>query len=121
VQYGQIKVDELTPRAADRVRVDLNALLAFDTSPEVEVYIRNLSCCGFCCSSSERLAIGSPVTLRIPELGQFPATIMWQLGADAGARFVTPLPLSTVLSIVLAVVKEQLEKHEPGESPEAAG
>lgn len=113
-------MEEFTPRAADRVRIDLDAFLAFDSSPEIKVFVRDLSSCGFCCQASGLLAIGSPVTLRIPGLGQFPATIAWQLGGDAGAKFVSPLPMSTVLSIVLAVVKDQLDSDGQGSRAEGA-
>ena len=116
----QNHADKFRPRNADRVRVDLNAFLTFDGSPEVPVYVRDLSSCGFCCRSPELLAIGTPVTLRIPDLGQFSGTIVWQLGADAGACFDSPLPLSTVLSIVLAVVKDHLDEDEPGSHAEGA-
>jgi hypothetical protein len=97
----------LKPRAVDRLRIDFPALLRFDKNPELPVFIQDFSSCGFRCESSSQLAIGSRVVLRIPKLGQFSATIAWQLGALAGARFDSPLSLPTMLSIVLAVIQEQ--------------
>jgi len=107
VHQNQTSFDSLKPRTVDRLRIDFHAFLRFEKNPELAVYIHDFSTSGFRCQSSEQLAIGSRVILRIPKLGQFSATVAWQLGAQAGARFDTPLPLQTMLSIVLAVVKEQ--------------
>lgn len=114
LQHSLRSIDGLKPRNVDRVRVDFDAYLTFDKAPELPVFIRDLSSQGFQCRCSERLAIGSSVTLRIPDIGQFSATVAWQLGVQAGARFDTPLPLPTVLSIVLAVVQEEPEVPEAG-------
>jgi len=113
VQHTPIRTEHLRPRAAERVRVDLDALLAFEDAPEVPVFVRDLSSHGFRCRCAEQLMIGSPVILHIPGVGQFPASIAWQLGAQAGVQFDSPLPLQTVLSVVLAVVKDALEAPPP--------
>lgn len=95
----------LRPRTAERIRVDFDAFVRFDRFPELPVYIEDFSSSGFRCRCTERLRIGSRVILRIPQVGQFPATIAWQIGLYAGARFDTPLPLQTVMAIVLAVME----------------
>jgi hypothetical protein len=107
VRHNQASFDALKPRTVDRLRVDFHAFLRFEKNPELAVYIQDFSTSGFRCQSNQQLAIGSRVILRIPKLGQFSATIAWQLGTQAGARFDTPLSLTTMLSIVLAVVQEQ--------------
>ena len=113
MHYTPVSTGLLRPRAAERVRVDLDAFLAFDNAPEVQVFVRDLSSHGFRCRCAEQLMIGSPAILHIPDVGRFPATIAWQLGMQAGVRFDAPLPLQTVLSVVLAVVKDALEAPPP--------
>lgn len=107
MRHHQASFDPLKPRTVDRLRIDFDAFLRFEKNPEVAVYIQDFSTRGFRCQSNQKLAIGSRVILRLPRLGQFSATIAWQLGGQAGARFDTPLSMSTMLSIVLAVVKDQ--------------
>ena len=107
MRHNHASFDALKPRTVDRLRVDFHAFLRFEQNPELAVYIQDFSTCGFRCQSNQQLTIGSRVVLRIPKLGQFSATVAWQLGTQAGARFDTPLALPTMLSIVLAVVQEQ--------------
>jgi hypothetical protein len=100
-------------RAADRVRLDLSAFLTIGNAAEVSVVISDFSSCGFSCRCAEPLAIGSAITLHIPDLGRFRATVVWQLGTKAGAQFEAPLPVATVLSVGLAVAHEQASRHDP--------
>lgn len=107
------QIEDLKPRAAGRVCVGFDALLRFDGRPELPVFILDFSSRGFQCRCSERLRIGSQVILHVPTLGQFSATIAWQLGVNAGARFDSPLPLDTLVSILVAVVQTEPQELQP--------
>jgi hypothetical protein len=102
-------------RKADRVRVDFEAFLTFESKLERPVVITDFSPSGFSCRSAEHLEIGSHIILQIPAMGQFLATIVWQLGDNAGARFDPPLPVSCVMSIILATVHKQRAVQDPDE------
>jgi len=121
VGYDSVKNQQLKLREADRVHVDLSAFLTLESSLELPVVVTDLSTCGFSCRADERLTIGSRVMLQVPNLGEFLATIIWQLGDNAGARFEPPLPVTRVMSIILTAVQEQRSIQEAGESsPNAA-
>jgi hypothetical protein len=107
MQYDRSKFDQFKVRKADRVRVDFEAFLTFENKLERPVVITDFSTSGFSCRSTEPLAIGSHVMLQIPTMGQFTAKIVWQLGDNAGAHFDPPLPVSCVMSIILAAVHQQ--------------
>lgn len=55
---------------------------------EVPVVVTNLSTAGCRIRSSEPLAAGQRVCLKVPRLGRLAADIVWAEGVDAGARFV---------------------------------
>lgn len=101
VQHLPRHMSGMKERAVDRLDVELNGLLRFQHNPELPVRITNLSSRGFRCRATATLDIGSTIILRLPGLGQYSATVAWQLGREAGARFDAPLPLSTVMKIVL--------------------
>jgi hypothetical protein len=113
VSHYEDSLGGLRPRAVDRLRIDFDAFLRFEKNPELPVFIHDFSTSGFRCESAQQLTIGSRVVLRIPKLGQFSATIAWQLGRHAGARFDSPLSLPTMLSIVLAVVQDRAIEADP--------
>jgi hypothetical protein len=97
-----------TPRAGDRLRVDFDAFLTPGGGQEVPIIVRDFSSHGFRFACSEPLPIGSEVSLRTLDFGPFSATIAWQLGVNAGARFAVPLSMHTVMSIILAVMQLQV-------------
>ena len=113
MQYDRNSIDQFKVRKSDRVRVDFEAFLTFESKLEHPVVITDFSTSGFSCRSTEPLAIGSHVMLQIPAMGQFMAKIVWQLGDNAGARFDPPLPVSCVMSIILAAVHQQRASQDP--------
>lgn len=97
---NQAHSERLHPRDAERLDIRLDAELRCPDWPELPIVLVDISPVGFRCTAEIVLEIGCRVVLRIPRLGQFPATIAWQLGREAGARFDSPLAKQIVFSLM---------------------
>jgi hypothetical protein len=89
-------------RAVDRLAVDAQAQLRRADGHLVDIRLKNVSQEGFRCDCLEPLEIGSDATLVLPDTGEFPVRIVWQLGLGAGAQFVPALSWRRLFAMLLA-------------------
>jgi hypothetical protein len=74
-------------RVADRLAVDCPAYLRQPRSIDRPVMLRNVSSAGFKCHFPYPIEEQAEVTLIIPGVGVFPATVCWKLGIAIGGSF----------------------------------
>lgn len=61
---------------------------------QVEVFVQDVSRCGFMAECGEVVAIGSHVMLDVPGIGPVRAQVRWQLAGRMGGMFLDPISLS---------------------------
>lgn len=70
-----------------RVQTSIQAVLVDSDGGELPVEVLDLSSGGFRLHAGESLVPGEKVRLRVPRYGDFPATIQWVRGLEAGGLF----------------------------------
>jgi hypothetical protein len=68
--------------------------LRSDNWYNVEVKVRDVSQAGFMAECSERIQIGSTVSLDVPGIGPVHAQVRWQIGGRMGGLFLDPISLT---------------------------
>ncbi|GAA4003600.1 PilZ domain-containing protein [Sphingomonas humi] len=83
----------VAPRA-NRIAVNLPAVMIAADGHETSVIIRDLSSAGFRLEHQDDLFVGDLITLVIAKGERVAATVQWSLGNEAGGRFASPSELS---------------------------
>lgn len=84
----------MKPRRSKRVPVDGSASLRPQNWYDIEVKVRDVSTAGFMAECSDRVQIGSYVSLDVPGIGPVHAQVRWQLGNRMGGMFLDPISLN---------------------------
>lgn len=79
-------------RRAERDEVFLRTSLTLGKRSGISAQLVNISAYGFMIRTNETAAVGSPIRVRIPELGELSAQVVWSLGGRIGAEFELPIP-----------------------------
>jgi hypothetical protein len=95
----KIRPDEGDPadfkqRRSARRRVEGSAELRHNGWYKIEVKVHDVSTAGFMAECTDRVRIGSNVSLDVPGIGPVRAQVRWQLGGRMGGMFLDPISLS---------------------------
>ncbi|HEX5183392.1 MAG TPA: hypothetical protein VFW19_09610 [Allosphingosinicella sp.] len=85
---------DFKPRRAPRRCVEGSAELSHACRYKVEVKVHDVSTAGFMAECTDRIRIGSHVSLDVPGIGPVRAQVRWQLGGRMGGMFLDPISLS---------------------------
>jgi hypothetical protein len=84
--------DKGDPRSP-RIQTSIAAVLVDSDGGELAVEIVDLSSGGFRLRCGETLVTGEQIRLRVARYGDFPATLKWVRGHEAGGLFLAPITL----------------------------
>ena len=76
-----------------RVQTRLEATLVNSDGVELQVEVTNLSGGGFRLRTTKPLTVGTDVSLRVVNYGDFPAHVRWVNDCEAGGTFLEPVLL----------------------------
>ena len=74
-------------RRAERDEVFLRTSLTLGRKSRLSVQLVNISPFGFMLRTNEPAAIGAPLRIKLPEIGEIAAHVVWSLGGRIGAEF----------------------------------
>lgn len=89
-------------RAGDRTPVSVPVAGDVEGTGPIDLQLQDISSFGFRGRTLHVVQRGAAISLTLPELGQVPATIVWESGITFGGRFLRPLTWRRVHDLMLS-------------------
>jgi hypothetical protein len=104
------KRTDVRKRAAKRAHLQGQASILQHGEPEIAAEVCDLSPTGCKVKTDSKLAIGSSVVIAMPGLGFAYASVVWQIGGQAGLEFEAPLSSRRVFAAIVEAYQARLDQ-----------